>query len=204
MELPRLILIADRIAAADRPLADVVVSAAEGVEGRLIVQLRDRELSDATAVQILRAIQRRVPSETVLTINNRPAIAQALNLGLHLPGYADAPGNEFVVRGRSIHDNKEAARAVGEQADYTIVGTIFSTASHPGRAGAGLDHLRAMTEILDPIPAFAIGGITAANAAGCVESGAWGVAVRGAIMGAPDPGRVARDILAAVAGTLPA
>ncbi len=193
--LPRLILIADRAAAAGRPLPIVVAHAAKGVEGRLIVQLREPGVADAVAIRFLRAIQRKVPAGTTLTVNNRPDVAQTLDLGLHLPAYAERPPGSFVMVGRSVHDQIEAETALAEHADYAIVGTIFPTASHPGRAGAGLDHLRILADALDPIPVFAIGGITADNAAECIAAGAWGVAVRQAIMAAADPGASARAIL---------
>ncbi len=196
--LPRLILIADQIAAGGRPLPEVVASAAAGVDGRLIVQLREPKLSDTIAIQLLRAMRRRVPAETVLAVNNRPNVARALDVGLHVPGYMNAPSGEFALRGRSVHDDDQARAAIAEQADYAIVGTIFETASHPGREGAGLAHLSRIAARLAPMPAYAIGGITAENAANCIEAGAWGVAVRGAIMGAPDPGVAAAEILDAI------
>ena len=202
--LPRLILIADQIAAGSRPLPDVVARAAEGVAGQLIVQIREPELSDAMVIRLVRAIQRRVPAETLISVNNRPEIARTLDLGLHLPGYADAVKGGFALRGRSVHDAAEAEAAIRERADYAIVGTIFATASHPGREGAGVAHLRAMADALDPIPAFAIGGISAANVGACRRAGAAGVAVRGAIMSADEPGVAARDIVQAFTGTLPA
>lgn len=201
--LPRLILIADQIAAASRPLPDVVADAAEGVAGQLIVQIREPDLSDAMVIRLVRAVQRRVPGETLISVNNRPEIARALDLGLHLPGYADAVEGGFALRGRSVHDAAEAEAAIRERADYAIVGTIFATASHPGREGVGVAHLQAMADALDPIPAFAIGGISAENAAACISAGAWGVAVRGAIMSADEPGVAARDIVEAFTGTLP-
>ena len=202
--LPRLILIADQIAAGSRPLPDVIARAAEGVEGQLIVQIREPDLTDAMVIRLVRAVQREVPAETLISVNNRPEIARALDLGLHLPGYADAVEGGFALRGRSVHDAVEAERATREQADYAIVGTIFATASHPDRAGAGVAHLQRLAGALDPIPAFAIGGVTSANADACRIAGASGVAVRGAIMGAADPGTAAREIVQVFTGTLPA
>ena len=187
-----------------RPLPDVVADAAEGVEGQLIVQIREPGLSDAMVIRLVRAVQRRVPGETLISVNNRPEIARALDLGLHLPGYADAVEGGFALRGRSVHDAAEAEAAIRERADYAIVGTIFATASHPDREGSGVAHLRKLAGELDPIPAFAIGGITAANVGACRRAGAAGVAVRGAIMSADEPGVAARDIVQAFTGTLPA
>ena len=53
-----------------------------------------------------------------------------------------------------------------------------------------------------PIPAYAIGGIDAANAADAIAAGAHGVAVRSAILGADDPPAAARAIADAIADSL--
>ena len=196
--LPRLILIADQIAAASRPLPDVVARAAEGVEGQLIVQIREPDLADDKVIRLVQAVQRRVPDETLISVNNRPAIARALGLGLHLPGYADAVEGGYALRGRSVHDAVEAEAAIRERADYAIVGTIFATASHPDRAGAGLEHLSRMQGLLGDIPCFAIGGMTAETAPLAIESGAWGVAVRSAILSAEAPAEAAHGLMAAL------
>ncbi len=38
-----------------------------------------------------------------------------------------------------------------------------------------------------PLPTWALGGVDVGNAAECLESGAAGVAVMGAVLGSPDP-----------------
>ena len=43
------------------------------------------------------------------------------------------------------------------------------------------------------------GGVAAANASACVERGAHGVALIGAILGADDPAQAAREMRAALA-----
>jgi thiamine-phosphate pyrophosphorylase len=48
------------------------------------------------------------------------------------------------------------------------------------------------------VPVVALGGITAANAAGCLAAGAAGVAVLGAVMAAPDPEAAAARLVAAL------
>ncbi len=45
------------------------------------------------------------------------------------------------------------------------------------------------------VPAAAIGGVDADNLASVIGAGAKGVAVIGAVMGAPDPEAAAREIL---------
>ncbi len=191
MMLHRLTLIADRQGTNGRPLADVIVRAANGVGGRLMVQIRDRELSDAAMLSLIRAVQRRVPPQTVLMVNNRPDIARAAQIGLHLPASAKSPRDQYQLLGRSVHDEYEADMALGDEVDYAVVGTIFETASHPGRAGAGLDHLSNIHALMGNIACYAIGGITVDNAPSVIEAGAWGVAVRSAILSADDPSEAA-------------
>jgi len=49
------------------------------------------------------------------------------------------------------------------------------------------------------VPVIGIGGVTARNGAEITRAGAAGVAVIGAVLGAPDPEAAARQISAAVA-----
>lgn len=191
MILHRLMLIADQQGTNGRPLPDVIVRAAHGVGGRLMVQFRERELGDAELIGIIRAVQRRAPARTVLVVNDRPEVAYALDIGLHLPAAAKSPHANYALLGRSVHDEAEAAIAVGDEVDYAVVGTIFETQSHPGRTGAGLEHVSAMRESLGDIACFAIGGMTNQTAPQAVDAGAWGVAVRTAILSADDPAEAA-------------
>ncbi|MCY3734558.1 MAG: thiamine phosphate synthase [Chloroflexi bacterium] len=199
MILHRLMLIADQQGTTGRPLTDVIVRAAHGVGGRLMVQFRERELSDADLIALIRAVQRRVPPQTGLIVNNRPDLAQALEIGLHLPAAAETPGGQYTLFGRSVHDESETHTALADDVDYAIVGTIFATDSHPGRAGAGLTHLRDMRDLLGNVACYAIGGMTTETAPQALEAGAWGVAVRSAILAADDPSEAAYRL----AGSLP-
>lgn len=199
--LPRLMLIADQQGAGGRPLEDVIAAASDGTGGYLFVQLREKTLEDAALSALLVRIRARLPTRAPLVVNNRPRIAAALGLGLHLPAAAPSAMRASAgLRGRSVHDRAEAQQARRERVDYAVVGTIFETASHPGRLGAGLKHLRAMAAALGEMPAYAIGGITPQNAASAVAAGAWGVAVRGAVLDAADPAVAARALAEALAG----
>jgi thiamine monophosphate synthase len=72
-------------------------------------------------------------------------------------------------------------------ADYLLFGTVFATESKPGQQAAGLDALsRAVARNSRPV--LAIGGVTPARAAACVDAGASGVAAIGAFL---PPGRSA-------------
>ena len=191
MTLHRLMLIADHEGTNGRPLVDVIVRAANGAGGRLVVQFRERAVSDAELTGVIRAVQRRVPPQTTLIVNDRPSVAQALTIGLHLPAASEKPGQSFAQLGRSVHDDAEAEVAMQDEVDYAVVGTIFETQSHPGRDGAGLAHLSRMRTLLTDVPIYAIGGMTVETASLAVDAGAWGVAVRTAILSADDPAEAA-------------
>jgi thiamine-phosphate pyrophosphorylase len=191
MILHRLLLIADQQGTNGRSLPDVIVRAANGVGGRLIVQFRDRDISDRELIAAIRAVQRRMPPQTVLTVNNRPELARALKIGLHLPAAAQTPGGQYALLGRSVHDESEVQIALADDVDYAIVGTIFETESHPGRAGAGLQHLSNLRDVMGNVACYAIGGMTSETASEAIAAGAWGVAVRTAILSADDPSEAA-------------
>ena len=192
--LHRLLLIADQEGVGERPLADVVVAAADALQGRLVVQFRERDMSDSELALVIRDARERAPSETILIVNNRAALASEVEIGLHLPAAAEAPLVRPTLLGRSVHDETEARRAISDGVDYAVVGTIFETASHPGRSGAGLAHLSAMVSLMQSIPCYAIGGMTAETARFAIEAGAFGVAARSAILGAADVAAAAREL----------
>ena len=98
----------------------------------------------------------------------------------------------FSVRG-TIGGEVNASSAQG--CDYVTVSPVFATASKPGYGPAlGLDKLA--TLCLSAPPVYALGGVSVAGAAGCVDAGARGVAVMGAIMREP-------NIVAAYLAALP-
>jgi thiamine-phosphate pyrophosphorylase len=88
----------------------------------------------------------------------------------------------------------EAAAAVAEGADFLLVGSIYETASHPGRPAAGLGLVRAAAALGRPV--IAIGGIDAARAREARAAGAYGVAAITAIWHAVDPAAAALALLA--------
>ena len=200
--LPRLLLICDRAAAQGRPLLDVIAAVSDALHGDLLVQLREKTMPDAELRPLAAQLRDTLENNALLTVNDRPQLAQDLGIGLHLPAASPPVTERPALLGRSVHNPQEARTAIHDAADYAVVGTIFPTTSKPGHAGDGLDHLRALAAALAPIPAYAIGGITAQNAAHAIAAGAHGVAVRSAILGDDDPAAAARAIAAAIADSL--
>lgn len=105
-------------------------------------------------------------------------------------------GSQLV--GYSAHDADEADSAGADGADFVVIGTIFDTPAHPGRA-AGLPLIEAATRA-PVVPLIAIGGVTPDRVAPLLAAGAAGVAVRGAIWDAADPAAAAATFARSLAG----
>jgi thiamine-phosphate diphosphorylase len=138
-------------------------------------------------------------TSAVVFVNDRLDVARMSGAaGLHLPAGGLplaaarallAPG---VSLGRSVHDPAEARAAHATGADYVVLGPIWETASHPGRAPLGLEVIAQAA----PARVIAIGGITSPERArACRAAGACGVAVVRAVWDDPDPGGAARRML---------
>lgn len=185
-------LVTDRLETRGRDLVDVVEAAVAGGVG--LVQVRERDLPEAEVAALVRAILERLRERPVkLLVNGHAALARALGVGLHLPAAAPPPASPRPpLCGRAVHDEAEARRALAEQASYVVVGPVFSTGSKPGHPGTGADALARLAGIVTPVPVFAIGGFSPERVATAIGAGAHGVAVRSAILGAPDPARMAR------------
>lgn len=99
--------------------------------------------------------------------------------------------------GYSAHGVEEAAWANAEGADYVILGTTYSTASHPGIV-RGIDGVRAAVACA-AVPVVAIGGVVPERVAAVMAAGAWGVAALGGIWNVDDPVARAGEYLDALA-----
>jgi thiamine-phosphate pyrophosphorylase len=105
--------------------------------------------------------------------------------------HAHQAAAHFILR--SVHSESEAAAAVREGADALVVGTIWSSATHIGRAAAGTGLLERVVSM--GVPTYAIGGVTPARAVEAKAAGAWGVAAISAFWDAAAPYRAAMDLL---------
>jgi thiamine-phosphate pyrophosphorylase len=186
-------LVTDRLATRGRDLVDVVGAAVAGGVG--LVQVRERDLPEAEVEVLLRRILERLRGTPArLLVNGHVALAQAYGVGLHLPAAAPPPRPPRpLLCGRAVHDEDEARRALAEGVSYVVAGPVFPTASKPGHPGAGLETLARLARMVGPAPVFAIGGLTPERVPLVRDAGAHGVAVLGAILGAPDPERAAGE-----------
>jgi thiamine-phosphate pyrophosphorylase len=200
-------VILDPSAAQGRDLAAILAAAAEA--GARLFQYRDKHASMRTAYD--RALRlRRAASQAgaTLLINDRCDLALAVDAdGVHV-GQGDLPlasarrllGAEKII-GLSTHCPTEVQAAEG--ADYVAFGPIFQTSTKSDHEPAvGVDGLRQVRS-LTRVPLFAIGGIAADTAPAVIGAGADGIAVIGAVTGAPDVPSAVRALLASIAATRP-
>lgn len=181
-ELPRMILLTDRSQLRlGRALVRTVAECAAAGLGAVVV--REHDLAPAARHDLLAALAR-IPALTVISSR----IADPVAHGIHLAAGQRAPGGWF---GRSCHSRGDVARSAAEGAAWATLSPYALTGSKPGY-GPPLPH-GAYAGL--PLPTFALGGITPANAAAAVAAGAHGVAVMGAVMRAGDPAEVVGSIL---------
>ncbi len=183
--LPRLLLLTDRSQLRlGRALVRTVEECVEA--GLRAVVVREHDLpptvraalvADLAALDGLDVISSRIPDPS----------AAALHLA------ADQPVPREVVRwGRSCHSVAGVRRAAADGASYA---TLSPYAASPSKPGYGPRLPQGVFGEL-PIPTYALGGLSPANAADARRAGAYGVAVMGTVMCARDSASVVADLLA--------
>jgi len=165
-----------------------------------MVQLRLKNADVATQVDIARMLVSAI--EVPVIVNDRVDVALAARAaGVHL-GAADLPAAAvrrisppgFII-GASVGCTIEAANAIG--ADYVGIGPVYASASKEDAGTAiGVEEFQRLSSLCG-LPAVAIGGITAENAPAVMRSGAAGIAVIQALLGASDPEQAARSLYCA-------
>eukprot|EP00878_Enallax_costatus_P006446 GHUV01006758.1.p1 GENE.GHUV01006758.1~~GHUV01006758.1.p1 ORF type:complete len:612 (+),score=214.57 GHUV01006758.1:241-1836(+) len=186
---------------AGKTLLQAVQGAVAG--GATVVQLREKDIDGGDFVREATAvIQLCRPLEIPVIINDRVDVAIACDAdGVHV-GQSDIPtrlvrqmlGPDKIV-GVSTKTPAEAAKAAADGADYVGVGAVFPTSTKDSSV-VGLEGLRATCAI--GIPAVAIGGVGAHNAAEVLGSGVQGLAVVSAVFAAPDVEVATRKLREAV------
>jgi thiamine-phosphate pyrophosphorylase len=193
--------------------AAVIREAAAALGGhRVLVQLRDKEATSESLLaqaHVLRLATREVGAR--LVINGWPAIARQSGAdGVHLPGQrtasqiasACAAARELLGLHALVtvpaHDDEGVRNAALAGASAVLVSPIFAT---PGKgAPRGIAALSAARAAADaarhdpPLAVYALGGVTAASAAPCIEAGANGVAAIRALY--EDGGELVRALAA--------
>ncbi len=160
-------------------------------------QWREKDLSALESYDMLcraSSFLKGSDATTRLLVNDRVDLAAALDFGVHLPeqGLPIRAARQLLPEGkwiaRSTHSVDAVLRAQDGGADFVTFGPIFETPSKSAYGPPqGLEALRAVTAAAGSFPVIAIGGITLERVAACIEAGASGIAVIGAVWDAPDP-----------------
>ncbi|UCH84622.1 MAG: thiamine phosphate synthase [Candidatus Latescibacterota bacterium] len=166
------------------------------------IQLRDKNVSAGELIKTARAVGEVCRRAGVLfVVNDRADVALAAGAdGVHL-GQNDLPvqaarkllGDGMIIGGSaSTIDQAVATERMG--ADYVGFGHIYATESKVKNGfPKGPDMLRDVQAALG-IPVIAIGGIDLDNIDAVVKTGAWGIAVIGAVCAQDDPALATRRL----------
>jgi thiamine-phosphate pyrophosphorylase len=178
------------------------VWAANGVS---YIQLREKDLTAREQVELTRAVIRTVqqPSLPKILVNGRVDVALAAGAdGVHLPSGSDALLPEEVrcifaaagiarppVISISCHTIQDVKSAQQQSPDCILFAPVFEKQIREMRInidedgditsrvpGSGLALLEQACRAAAPVPVFALGGVTAENAADCLRAGAAGIA----------------------------
>ena len=148
----------------------------------LLVQVREKGWDRLRVQHLLsRALARGEPFGSRIVVNSDCGEFPQAS-GVHLSAKAlmaasARPAMSLV--GASCHDEREMDRASELGVDYVVVGPVKETPSHPEAKPMGWDRFAALVRER-PMPAYAIGGLTRADAGEARAHGAHGVALRSA------------------------
>ena len=197
--MTRLVVVTDRARAeaAGHPLRSVVLAALE--VGAREVLLREKDLP----AQARRRVAEHLAAQTAaagaaLYVASDFALAWYVDAqGVQLAASDPWPDADVGMRwGRSCHTADELVEAQRRGAAWATLSPVFASASKPGYGPLlGVRGLAMGARAVLGLPVLALGGIVPGRARDCLQAGAAGVAVMGAIMGADDPGAVVRALL---------
>jgi len=194
--LPRLHAITDERIARRVDLDLIAAALAEGGGSDLAFHARGRGLTGLEHFELAGRLAVRPPGR--LFVNDRLDVALSIpTAGVQL-GHGSLPVsaaralNRLWWIGVSVHDLAEAEAARLSGADYLVVGPVFATASHPGRAPLGLATLQQIVAAAGDLPVIAIGGMTIDRVREVRGAGAYGVAAIRALWDDAEPAAAAR------------
>jgi len=198
----RLMLVTDDALLAGRD--PVLVCRAAVAGGVTAVQLRLKQVGPRALLET--AVRLRDALPVPVLVNDRPDVAAAAGLGVHLgpddlaPALARLVVGATSLIGASVGSAEEVTR--GEAADYWGIGP-WRTTGTKGDAGTalGAEGFAAIARAAGARPRLAIGGVRPEDVPAVIEAGATGVAVVSGILGAPDIEAAARRFAKALEGS---
>ncbi|GAC1398990.1 MAG: thiamine phosphate synthase [Chloroflexota bacterium] len=176
----------------------------ESVEGgaRAVV-LREKDLPfDERASLARKLLDILRPAGATMIVASDMILAQSLQVQwVHLAGRDRKPSHATMKVGCSCHSEDDLTHAREEGVEYVTLSPMFATSSKPGYGPTiGLEKLSMLAALEKVPPLYALGGIRPGHARACLEAGAHGVAVMGAVMAASNPRRTTSDLLAELEG----
>ncbi len=196
----RLVAITDSLRDGVEGLAGRAAQAARG--GATMIQLRLADETPRMLVEIARAIRTAVP-DVPLVVNDRADVAMAAGAqGVYLAVDEIAPAvvkrivpPHFII-GVSVSGEQDIVRSLG--ADWVGIGPVFGAGGRATGDGAlGVERFESLA-LQCRLPAVAIGGVTAENAAAVMRAGAAGIAVISALFASSDPMQAAAALRSAL------
>ncbi|MBI4466063.1 MAG: thiamine phosphate synthase [Acidobacteria bacterium] len=177
---PLLYYITDRRTA---PAEDVLPIIGRAIAAEVeLIQIRERDLDTRALLGLVEsAVGRARGRPSRILVNDRLDVALAAQAGVHLPtqGFPVAELRQHypdLLLGASCHNLKELRRTEEGGADFAVFGPVYETASKRAYGPPlGLEKLAEAVRAVG-IPVLALGGITLANAAACLQTGAAGLA----------------------------
>jgi thiamine-phosphate pyrophosphorylase len=203
--VPPVVVLTDRARsdAAGRPLRATVAAALAGGAGAVLLREKDLPRDERRRLaEDLRALTSRAGA-ALWVASDRTLAAEVGAGGVHLAvadpwaGEAGSAAGSGLATGRSCHTPADLRDAAARGAAWATYSPVFPTESKPGYGPAlGRDGLAAGCRAVPDLPVLALGGIRPDRARACLEAGAAGVALMGAVMGAADPEAVVRAVAA--------
>jgi 8-oxo-dGTP diphosphatase len=180
LDLPAVMIVSD---AARMGIDDWIAALGERAMGeKLMVQVREKGMDRQKLQHLLsRALVRAEPFGSRIVVNSDCGRFPQCD-GVHLTSAALMAATtrpEGGLVGASCHDEREVAHAAALGVDYVVVGPVKETASHPGATPLGWERFAALVRD-QPMPAYAIGGLTRADLTEAKQRAAHGVALLGA------------------------
>lgn len=192
-ELPRLHLVTNDEVIGRAEFTGVAEELLSAGGARLALHLRARGASGRRMYELARRlVESARATASVLLVNDRLDVGMAVGAdGVQVgsTGLATSDARRLLgpdrVLGVSVHSASAAEEARADGADFILAGTLFASASHPGRAGSGTEWLRQAGVEITPV--IGIGGITLERVPEVLAAGAYGVAVIRAVWDAQRP-----------------
>jgi 8-oxo-dGTP diphosphatase len=177
LALPAVMVVSD---AARMGIDPWIAALAERALGeRMLVQVREKGMQWHKLQHLLsRALVRSQPFGSRVVVNSDNGRFPQCE-GLHLTAAAlMATGTrpDAALVGASCHDEREVAHAASLGLDYVVVGPVKPTASHPDARPLGWDRFAALVRD-QPMPSYAIGGMTRSDLDEARRHSAHGVAL---------------------------